>query len=243
MKIKSAKGMVLIATILVGYLIVINFNFDRKQAAFQLNASEYKNSLQEKNKLLSEVNSLSEDNRKITNKIGSYDIGGDKQNRIIQDMKSQLSDYGMLSGLNEVKGPGVVIRVSDGEINHQEDSDYEKLNKIFHDKDLQLLLNEIRLSGAEAISINDRRITAYTGAKCHWASILFEDYTEVYPVFNFYVIGDPKTLEAGLMADGSYLQRLKTRGLGISLEKKDEIILKAADIRSFNYAEEYVNKK
>lgn len=243
MKIKGAKGIVLIAGILVGYLIVINFNFDRKQAAFQINASEYKNSLAEKNKLLSEVNSLSQDNRKITNKIESYDVGGNKTNRIIEDMKNQLADYGMLSGLNEVKGPGVVIRVNDGEINYQEDNQYEIRNKIFHDRDVELLLNEIRLSGAEAISINDHRIISNTGVNCHWAFILFEDDTDTYPVFNFYVIGDPKTLEADLMADGSYLQRLKTRGLVISLEKKDEITLKAANIRNLNYAEEYIKNK
>lgn len=243
MKIKSAKGMVLIATILVGYLIVINFNVKGVQVAFQLNASEYKNLLAEKNKLLSEVNSLAVDNREKANKIKSYDIGGDNHERIIQDMKNQLADYGMLSGLNEVKGPGVIIRVNDGEIDHQLDSDYIKQNKIFHDKDLQILLNEIRLSGAEAISINNRRLTSYTGAKCHWAFILFEDGTDVYPIFNFYVIGDPKTLEAALMADGGHLQRLRARGLDISLQKKDKIILNAVDIRDFNFAEEYVNKK
>jgi len=242
-KIKNAKGAILIATILVGYLIAINFNFERKQAAFQLNASEYKDSLAERNRLVSEVNNLAANNKKITDKIGSYDVGGDKTNRIIEDMKSQLSDYGMLSGLNEAKGPGLVIRVNDGIIDQQEDSEFEKKRKIFHDEDVELLLNEIRSAGAEAISINDHRITANTGVKCHWAFIMFEDYTDVYSVFNFYVIGDPKTLEADLMADGSYLQRLKTRGLDITLEKKNEIILTAANIRELNNATENINKK
>jgi len=45
------------------------------------------------------------------------------------------------------------------------------------------------------------------------------------------------------MADGSYLQRLKTRGLDITLEKKNEIILTAANIRELNNATENINKK
>ena len=45
------------------------------------------------------------------------------------------------------------------------------------------------------------------------------------------------------MADGGHLQRLRARGLDVSLQKKEKIILNAVDIRDFNFAEEYVNKK
>ena len=243
MKIKGAQSVVLVATILVGYLIVNNFKFDREQASIQLNATQYQALQEEKNKLLIEVNSLAKDNRSITTKIENYERGGDKNTKIIEDMKLQLKDYGMLTGLNESKGSGVLVKISDGEIDYQEDSAYTKQNKIFHDRDARALLNEIRLSGAEAIAINDHRITPYTGLKCYGSFLIFEDETDIYPVFNFYAIGDPQLLETELMKDGSYLKKLKNRGLNVSIEKKDEIILKAADIREMNFAKEYVNKK
>jgi uncharacterized protein YlxW (UPF0749 family) len=242
MRFKGAESVVLIATIIVGYLIVINFNFDREQAAIQLNSQEYQTSLEEKNKLLQEVNSLASDNRKITNKIDAYDRGGDKTEKIVEDMKKELADYGKLSGLNEVKGQGILITISDGEIDYQEDSYFVKQNKIFHDRDASAVLNEIRLSGAEAISVNDHRITPFTGLKCYNSFLIFEDETDVYPVFNFYVIGDPELMMTDLLSDGSYLNKLKLRGLKVNVEKKDEIILKAADVRDINFAEENVNK-
>ena len=46
--------------------------------------------------------------------------------------------------------------------------------------------------------------------------------------FKFYAIGDPDQLEAALLEDGSYINRLMIRKLSITIEKLDEIILPEA---------------
>ena len=239
MNIKSSNKVVLVATLLLGFLIMINLNDNTGAGSFSgLSTSEYMSAVEEKNKLISEVNSLIDNNSEIQEKIDKYTNSYNSE-AVIEDMKDQLKDYGMLSGLSEVKGPGIVIRINDGKYTY-DDADFYKWNKILHDKDVECVLNEIRSAGAEAISLNDHRIIATTGVKCKWAFITFEDGDEEYPTFNFYAIGDPEILLAELTRDGSYINKLINRGLEITMDRKDEIILKAGNISELNYAVENI---
>lgn len=236
MKIKSSKILVLISTLIVGFLIVNNFNEEGSLSSKQLSASEYKKIVEEKNKLISQISSLAKENKEMEEKIEKY-IQSEDIEEIVEDMKNQLSDYGMVSGLNEVKGPGVVITINDGKYT-ENDSSYTIKNKIFHDEDAEHVLNEIKNAGAEAISVNDHRIVFNTGIKCRWAFLGFEDGDEVYPVFNFYAIGDSEVLLTELTKEGSYLNSLIIRGLEVNIKKREEITLTAGNIASFNYAKE-----
>lgn len=240
MKIKSGKTLVLLGTIIIGFLIVINFNKAGSSSSKQLSASEYKIIQEEKNKLISQISSLADENKELEEKIDMYNNTASSE-EVVQLMKEQLQDYGMISGLNEVKGPGLVIKINDGKYSSS-DPQYYKWSKIFHDTDAENLLYQIRAAGAEAISINDHRIISTSAVKCKWAFIVFEDGDEEYPTFNFYCIGDPDALEVELTKEGGYLNKLFIRGLDITIEKKEEIILKAGNIFELNYANEYKRK-
>lgn len=235
-KIKT-QLLLLITASVVGIFIASNFNFSGK-ASSQINAKEYQLLQEEKNNLLSEVNGIMSDNNKIESKIEDYEGGGNKNQKIVSGMKNDLQIYGRLSGLYESKGKGVVVTIKDATIYHGDDSSYEMKRKIFHDEDAENVINAIRLAGAEAISLNNHRITPVTGIKCYWAFLRFEDGTEEYPTFNFYAIGDPEVLKENLLAEGSYLNTLSNRGLGVTIEQKEEIILKAGTIYPITYAED-----
>lgn len=62
-------------------------------------------------------------------------------------LEKELSQAEMIAGETDVKGNGIVVTITD----------YEDTEKIVA-RDLVLLVNELRLAGAEAISINDQRI-------------------------------------------------------------------------------------
>lgn len=62
-------------------------------------------------------------------------------------LEKELSQAKMIAGETDVKGNGIVVTITDHE-------DTEKITAT----DLLLLVNELRLAGAEAISINDQRI-------------------------------------------------------------------------------------
>ncbi|MGL4108170.1 DUF881 domain-containing protein [Clostridium sp. LP20] len=238
MKNNSTKIAVLIGTIILGFLITINFNFNEIQPSTQLNAREYQNIIEEKQKLLKQISSLREGNASISSKINNYSYEDKKQDKIVEDMIRQLADYGMLTGLNEVKGPGLVIKLTDGTYNGAEDSYYDSMSKILHDSDMALLFNEIRVAGAEAIAVNNHRVSPLTAVICKAAYLGFEDGDQVNAPFSIYIIGDPDSLEEVLTRDGSHLRRLRTRGLFLEIEKKEEIKMPSANIRNMSFMEE-----
>ncbi len=243
MKIKKYSFTILIASILVGYLIIVNVS-DKESTIKTMNANEYKNMQDERNALRKQISQLSEENIELKEKIASYDRSeaDDKKSEIlVNDMKLLLKEYGMITGINEVKGPGIVVRINDGAAN-ENDTAIDRKNKILHDQDIENVLNYLKYSGAEAIALNNHRIIPNTGIRCYWAFIMFQDGSEEYPTFNFYVIGDPDMLEIQALDDSGYIKKLMYRGLEVSVEKKEEIVLKAYESQSFSFAKQYEGK-
>lgn len=222
---KNNKGFffVFIATIILGVLISMNFNFERIQTYNQLNSSEYQNAVEERASLYKEIGNLKEDTLEKKSKINKYTSNYRKDDKILEDMKSQISDYEMFVGLNRVEGPGIVLTIKDGKTNALEESTEEIDNKLLHYYDMELILNELRVAGAEAISVNNHRVVPWTGVVCSWAFMGFDDGGMEYAPFNIYVIGDPEKLKAALLEDGSHVKELIFRKLYVDIEKKDKI--------------------
>ena len=224
---KNNKGFffVFIATIILGTLISMNFNFERIRSYSQLNSAEYQNAVEERAGLYKEIGNLKEDTLEKKSKINKYTSNYRKDDKILEDMKSQISDYEMFIGLNKVEGPGIVLTIKDGKTNPLEESTDEIDNKLLHYYDMELILNELRLAGAEAISVNNHRVVPWTGVVCSWAFMGFDDGGMEYAPFNIYVIGDPEKLKAALLEDGSHVKELIFRKLYVNIEKKDKITM------------------
>lgn len=224
---KKNKGFffIFIATIILGILISMNFNFGRIRSYIQLDSAEYQNAVEERAKLYKEIGNLKEDTLEKKSKINKYSSNYKKDDKILEDMKSQIGDYEMFIGLNKVEGPGIVLTIKDGKTNPLEESTDEIDNKLLHYYDMELILNELRVAGAEAICVNNHRVVPWTGVVCSWAFMGFEDGSMEYAPFNIYVIGNHEKLKAALLEDGSHVKELIFRELYVNIEKKDKIIM------------------
>jgi len=225
----SSKILAFIASLVIGFLIVINMKLGTLPVSKQLSAKEYKDAIDERNKLFKELETLRNEKYATKEKINSYTHDDGKDEKIVEDMLAQLNDYGMVTGLSPVKGPGVVIKIEDGDYNIREEKEWEYLSKILHNTDAAMILNEIRLAGAEAIALNNHRIIGGTAIKCGWAFLELEDTSQEAAPFYFYVIGDPEQLELKLTKEGSFINKLILRELKVEIEVKDEIIIPASN--------------
>ncbi|GAB6170355.1 DUF881 domain-containing protein [Clostridium carnis] len=229
MKRLNGKIFIFIASIAVGVLIVtnINLNLTRTPSVAQLNTVEYKKAVDERNKLYKDIEVLRNDNSQAKYKINKYSGNDNKKEKLIDDMKRQLLDYGMLNGSIDLKGPGLIIKINDGDYNRKLETQFDVWRKTLHDNDMALVLNDIRKAGAEAISINNHRVIGLTGVNCNWAFIGFEDDSMEGAPFYIYAIGDPGTLKAALLAEDSHIQKLARRKLKVEIEEKAEILVPA----------------
>lgn len=217
---------ILIATIITGFLIINSINLNNTGRSISLNALEYKNAVEERSKLYKEIENIKSENIDYRYKISKYE-GNDpeKKEKLVEDMKSQLVDYGALSGIASVKGSGLVVKIKDGDIDFKFDTNEDIARKILHDADMAMVLNELKNAGAESIAINDHRILPNTGVACFSAAIGFEDESSVSAPFYIYAIGNPEEMKAYLLSETSFIQKLLIRKISVEIEVRNEIIV------------------
>jgi len=81
----------------------------------------------------------------------------------IIDINKQIEELRFYNGFTDVRGPGIMMRVSDSVI---DDESIDIMEKIIHDVDITVLLNDLKSAGAEAIDVNGKRIINISEVVC-----------------------------------------------------------------------------
>lgn len=79
----------------------------------------------------------------------------EEENVVESNIRDEWTKYSILAGACDVKGPGVEITVDDGKRDLYAGEDINNL--LVHDIDILMIINELKHSGAEAISVNGQR--------------------------------------------------------------------------------------
>ncbi|RYD05466.1 hypothetical protein N752_08970 [Desulforamulus aquiferis] len=94
------------------------------------------------------------------------------------------------------------------------------------DEDLLRVINELRASGAEAMSINGQRIISTTEIRLA-GSFIDVNLTRISPPYKVLAIGSPGQLESGLLIKGGLVDTMQDWGITVSVERQDEIVVPA----------------
>ncbi|HEU0132304.1 MAG TPA: DUF881 domain-containing protein [Mycobacteriales bacterium] len=140
-------------------------------------------------------------------------------------LADQLARLELAVGGVRVRGPGVVVTLDDS----ADDDDPEGDGRI-GDADLQSVVNALWAAGAEAVTVNDRRISALTAIREAGKSILV-DYAAVSPPYVVRAVGDPDVLEPAF-GDSATARRFRTWvdafGIGFDVKRAERLDLPAA---------------
>lgn len=155
-----------------------------------------------------------------------------KNNSELEQAQQKITEGNKLTGMTEVKGPGVTITLTDGK--GIATSTLNPSQLIVHDLDILSVVNELINAGAEAISINDQRWVLTTAISCRGNTIDINGERIGAP-FVIKAIGLPEYL-AGLERVGGYLEYMKQDGVGVTLEKSNSITIpKYSGVINFEY--------
>jgi uncharacterized protein YlxW (UPF0749 family) len=178
---------------------------------------------EERDSLAQEVLSL---RNKLSN-TGSND-------KTTSDLKDELRKANLAAGLVPVHGAGIVVTLNDSPYTLQSGSDPNAL--LVHDDDILRVTNDLKASGAEAISVNNERLIATSEIRCAGTTILVNT-TKIAPPFVIKAIGNPDTLQSGVLIKNGYLESLKVIGIQVQVQKVDDIQIPAyAGVTKFNYS-------
>ncbi len=139
-------------------------------------------------------------------------------------LEAQIKKNNKLLGLTEVKGPGIIIKLDDNRDINIDEVIVDPSSLIVHEGDLLQIVNELFNAGADAISINGKRIVNTTAILCDGNIIRINDEMVGVPI-EIKAIGYPERLYYALNRTQGYLDIMKRDGVKVSSEKKEEITI------------------
>ena len=136
-------------------------------------------------------------------------------------MEQELKSMNSLLGLTDLTGEGIIITVADNENASIKDEDLS--NELVHNTDIIELVNELKNTGAEAISVNGQRVVSTTSINCVGAVITVNG-EKVNSPFTILAIGNRERLN-GITRPGSYIELMEESGIVIKVEKSEEVTI------------------
>ncbi|WP_242973940.1 DUF881 domain-containing protein [Clostridium thermosuccinogenes] len=144
-------------------------------------------------------------------------------NKEIEDYKNATNAYAalskalaraeMIAGLTDVKGPGVIVTL---------DNNIEK-NGYVEETHILSVINELRASDAQAISINGERIVAMSEVR-NTVNYIMINGKQMRPPFVIKAIADPDKLESSLTLLGGVKENLELiYHIKVDIKKSDNI--------------------
>lgn len=136
---------------------------------------------------------------------------------------NEAEDLRLLIGLLPATGEGVSVQLEDAEYNPESvnPNDY-----IVHESHVFQVLNELKISGAEALSINGQRLHANSYIKCNGPVITIDGQPFPAP-FIIEAVGDPSVLVPSLQLSGGVLDQLVNDNIVVTIEEKSKIKMPA----------------
>ena len=217
MKKNNPKFVIAFFSMILGIFIAIQMKIKVEvYAPVTINALEMtKNEIVNINTEITELNRIIESREEELQILDSIAQGDENIiDLFIEDIKQNKMNLGQIS----LQGPGISISMYDNP--EERPFDFDLNDDIIHDIDILNIINDLKLAGAEAISINGERIISTSEIKCAGPTIRINDRTSATP-FVIKAIGDPKQLTASIDAPGTngyILKNVLNKGFDTTIE-------------------------
>lgn len=234
MKISNPKLIIIIASAVIGLFVAngMKLNLELITPVTVKSIISAKNELSSAKIELEELEKLVEQKSEKLYALQNITTG---EENIIDILESDLETNKIKAGYTKLQGPGIEIIMFDNLL--LDDNVISYNDDIIHDVDILNIINDLKVAGAEAISINEERIISNSEIKCGGPIIRVNDRSLGAP-FTIKAIGDPKVLMAAVNAPGTYGDTLRTiYGIGLEPYMVDKLEVPAyKGVFTFNFA-------
>lgn len=184
-------------------------------------------------RLEAQVRELTADVERLTGQVGDSQV---------KQLQQEIEAMKAPAGLTPVTGPGLTITLSDApaDIINSTSQPIELL--IVHQQDIQAVVNAMWKGGAEAVTLQGKRVVSTTGIKCEGNAVLIQGRAYPQP-YTISAIGNPAALEAAVLQDDHMEVYRRDASLpdvsvGFEMEAAGQLDMPAYDgLTSLTYAE------
>jgi uncharacterized protein YlxW (UPF0749 family) len=147
------------------------------------------------------------------------------------ELADEVATLGRVAGEFAVRGPGIEVSLDDAPGARAPDAaDGGQIDRgRVRDRDLQIIVNGLWDAGAEAITVNDIRLTALSAIRVAGEAVLV-DLQPLRPPYSVKAIGEPDRLQVRLVSGktGSYLDILRGDGIRSTITARASLDLPGA---------------
>ena len=224
--VERAEGLVVPAILLlVGFLVTSALVEERRrEAQLPSRSAELLDLIRTREATLDE---LSAEAGSLSSRLRELQRSDALESERLQAVLADVDRLRLPASANAVRGPGVVVELSDSVVSPQTRGELTDLR--IQDVDLRLVVNALWQSGAEAVAVNGHRIGGTSAIRSAGDRILV-NFDPIASPFRVTAIGDPDGLESGL-GETEISQQFdvwtQVYGLGFGVRTSRELTLPA----------------
>lgn len=150
-------------------------------------------------------------------KIEEYKKNKQSNEETDKVLDTELEQVNMSLGQTDVEGKGIVITIKETDSDEIEDVSASNL---------LMIVNALKLAGAEAISINDQRIinmSDIVDINSDYSSFIKVNGQRILAPYIIKAIGDPTYMESSLMGNGGVVDTMKKTGQDVTIDKPTNV--------------------
>lgn len=206
MKKKTTQSLILFFTSLIlGIILITNIQLDIEDYE-EVSLKSVQNMRKDIENYKQQIIDLNMLIKKAEGEIVKYETAIVEKGDITDVIEDEIDNTQFLAGFKDVQGPGIIVVISDSVAEVEIGDNINDL--LVHDLDVQRLVNDLKVAGAEAVSVKGQRVLSTSEIECNGPTIRINGRT--YPIpFVIKAIGDPKVLNAAVSAPGTYGFKLR----------------------------------
>ncbi|MBM6618543.1 DUF881 domain-containing protein [Bacillus suaedaesalsae] len=226
MKVKGKYVILSFVCLVLGFMISFSYQLTKteNQEENVLTDKQWQREYEYRNTLISqeEVNrKLQQELFEKQERVRELEENLADEEQVLFNLVEDVEKLRMYVGEVKVKGKGIEVTLADSSYV----PDQANVNNyIVHERHIQSVINELLVSGANAIAINGQRIFHNSFILCI-GPVVSVDGTQHPAPFVVSAIGDPNVLDGALNITGGIKDQLVSENVSVKIEKKQQIIL------------------
>ncbi|WP_409305336.1 DUF881 domain-containing protein [Peribacillus sp. SCS-155] len=225
MKVRGRHVVLSLVCLVLGFITAYSYNLTKKQYGHAGQSEQVWNrDYQLRQQMIQQEERNRELQEELLNKqeqVASIEKELTGNAKVFFNLAEDAEKYRLYLGKVKVKGKGLKVTLQDGSVS---DKSANPNDYLVHEQHVLSVVNELYISGAEAVAINGQRLSHSSYIVCD-GPVITVDGTPYPAPFVISAIGEPETLEAAFDITGGLKERLIQENISVKLEKVDSIVL------------------
>ncbi|PYZ97930.1 hypothetical protein CR205_04865 [Alteribacter lacisalsi] len=224
MKVKGNHVIYSLVLLFTGFILAFSFQLTSEHRASPAASDQPEAEDELRNHIIRQqaVNQeLTEELRRIQSELSHIEEEAAGSERRYFNLVENVDRLRMITGEVPVAGEGIEVRLDDAAFVPE---DQHANNFIVHEQHVQKVIDELFVTGAEAVAVNGHRINHQTYIQCI-GPVIEIDGNQSFAPFIITAIGDSEQLELSLGMTGGVVDSLVSENVEVRVQKKPDVTL------------------